>query len=353
VRSSGASEATPPSSSSSSSHPSTYQTAKPTHRSTPSTSSTSSGKGVVAAPHVSSDFFERRSSIAQTEHSTSTDSNRTIRGIRSVDRISWSAEGTSGNSRSDSVETSTVVATAPVVVAPSPATALRIRPALRLRSHSIGTVSRAASIASSPQRRGNNPLTSSGTNSSITTPSTSNSESSQFWTSSPQRLRANPDRLFTSTPIIYPDEDPRAYPEIPSGSQLAPALPPKPPPASSLYPAYAVVKHSGEPLGNNLQKSKDPVKARTREHRSHSQKAMLSSALQKANTAVTLDNAENYEGAMEAYGDACVLLGQVMMRAGADEDRRKLQAIVSFLPRFLALRSSFPGESLTRPMQRL
>lgn len=55
---------------------------------------------------------------------------------------------------------------------------------------------------------------------------------------------------------------------------------------------------------------------------------MLSSALAKANTAVQLDNAENYEGAMEAYGDACVLLGQVMMRAGGDEDRKKLQAIV-------------------------
>ena len=57
---------------------------------------------------------------------------------------------------------------------------------------------------------------------------------------------------------------------------------------------------------------------------------MLSSALAKANTAVTLDNAENYEGAMEAYGDACVLLGQVMLKAGAEEDRRKLQAIVSW-----------------------
>lgn len=55
---------------------------------------------------------------------------------------------------------------------------------------------------------------------------------------------------------------------------------------------------------------------------------MLSSALAKANTAVQLDNAENYEGAMEAYGDACVLLGQVMMRAGGDDDKKKLQAIV-------------------------
>ncbi|KAK6361399.1 hypothetical protein TWF730_005131 [Orbilia blumenaviensis] len=56
-------------------------------------------------------------------------------------------------------------------------------------------------------------------------------------------------------------------------------------------------------------------------------KAMLSSALQKANTAVLLDNANNIEGAMEAYSDACALLGHVMMRAGVDEDRRKLKQI--------------------------
>jgi hypothetical protein len=56
---------------------------------------------------------------------------------------------------------------------------------------------------------------------------------------------------------------------------------------------------------------------------------MLSRALQKANTAVLLDNAQNFEGAMEAYEDACKLLQQVMIRSSAEEDRRKLDAIVS------------------------
>jgi hypothetical protein len=56
---------------------------------------------------------------------------------------------------------------------------------------------------------------------------------------------------------------------------------------------------------------------------------MLSRALQKANTAVLLDNAQNFEGAMEAYQDACKLLQQVMIRSSQDEDRRKLDAIVS------------------------
>lgn len=60
-----------------------------------------------------------------------------------------------------------------------------------------------------------------------------------------------------------------------------------------------------------------------------SQKAMLSKALQKANTAVLLDNAQNFEGAMQAYSEACSLLQQVMLRSSGDEDRRKLEAIVS------------------------
>lgn len=61
-----------------------------------------------------------------------------------------------------------------------------------------------------------------------------------------------------------------------------------------------------------------------------SQKAMLSKALQKANTAVLLDNAANFEGAMEAYNDACQLLQLVMIRSnGGEEEKVKLQEIVS------------------------
>ena len=59
-----------------------------------------------------------------------------------------------------------------------------------------------------------------------------------------------------------------------------------------------------------------------------SQKAMLSKALQKANHAVLLDNAQNFEGAIIAYTDACALLQQVMQRSSGDEDRKKLEAVV-------------------------
>lgn len=55
---------------------------------------------------------------------------------------------------------------------------------------------------------------------------------------------------------------------------------------------------------------------------------MLSRALQKANTAVLLDNAQNFEGAMEAYADACHLLHQVMRANPREEDKQKLRDIV-------------------------
>ncbi|KAL2071371.1 hypothetical protein VTL71DRAFT_12606 [Oculimacula yallundae] len=65
----------------------------------------------------------------------------------------------------------------------------------------------------------------------------------------------------------------------------------------------------------------------SRSSKQPSQKAMLSKALQKANTAVLLDNAQNFEGAMQAYSEACALLQQVMLRSSGDDDRRKLEAI--------------------------
>lgn len=68
---------------------------------------------------------------------------------------------------------------------------------------------------------------------------------------------------------------------------------------------------------------------------------MLSKALQKANTAVLLDNAQNFEGALEAYNDACRLLQQVMDRSSAIDDRRKLEAIkVTYTNRISELEES-------------
>jgi hypothetical protein len=82
-------------------------------------------------------------------------------------------------------------------------------------------------------------------------------------------------------------------------------------------------------VGKSSSGTQSPDKSKDRATKQPSQKAMLSVALQKANTAVLLDNAQNFEGAMQAYAEACDLLQQVMMRSSGDEDKRKLDAIVS------------------------
>ena len=55
---------------------------------------------------------------------------------------------------------------------------------------------------------------------------------------------------------------------------------------------------------------------------------MLARALQKANTAVILDNEQNWEGAVAAYSEACHLLQEVTERSSGEEELRKLNAIV-------------------------
>lgn len=55
--------------------------------------------------------------------------------------------------------------------------------------------------------------------------------------------------------------------------------------------------------------------------------AKLSQALQKANNAVLLDNAQN-EAAIDEYQQACRLLREAMQEASTETDRRKLETIV-------------------------
>ncbi|OQV04401.1 MIT microtubule interacting and transport domain-containing protein [Cladophialophora immunda] len=54
---------------------------------------------------------------------------------------------------------------------------------------------------------------------------------------------------------------------------------------------------------------------------------MLSKALAVANNAVLLDNAQNIEGAIEAYAEACDLLQQVLIRSSVLDDRKRLSDI--------------------------
>lgn len=45
--------------------------------------------------------------------------------------------------------------------------------------------------------------------------------------------------------------------------------------------------------------------------------------------AVNLDNAQNFEAARQSYADACNLLQQVIQRTAGNEEKCKLEAIVS------------------------
>ena len=89
------------------------------------------------------------------------------------------------------------------------------------------------------------------------------------------------------------------------------------------------VKENGASEGDRSRSGATRDADRSARRKAHSQKAMLSRALQKANHAVLLDNAQNYEGAVEAYSDACNLLARVMIRSTGEADRRKLDTIVS------------------------
>ena len=94
-------------------------------------------------------------------------------------------------------------------------------------------------------------------------------------------------------------------------------------------------------IGGSMSSShSERERGRSRPPKSSSQKTMLSRALAKANTAVLLDNAHNFAGAIEAYADACVLLGQVMLHSSGSEDRKKLETIrTTYSNRIVELRA--------------
>ncbi|KAL7271138.1 hypothetical protein RUND412_006134 [Rhizina undulata] len=287
-----------------------------------SSPSTSSGKGAAGDLKTWSPESPRQQLPILSEENG--ENIRKIRGNRSIDRFSSeSFSSTSSASRRDSLEpggspTAITTTNSTNFATVSPATP---RLSLRLHSLSLDAVPQIVSTSTSPQRRAKHIFASSGLNSSITTPTTGIPDASPFW-QSPQHSRAQ-NALVSSNPPMLPDLDllsPQSF-DFAQITQLTPSSPLKPS-KTAITPQQPSRRLSA--TNSSRAKGDQP---KTRSHRSHSQKAMLSSALAKANTAVTLDNAENYEGAMEAYGDACVLLGQVMMRAGAEDDRKKLQAI--------------------------
>lgn len=96
----------------------------------------------------------------------------------------------------------------------------------------------------------------------------------------------------------------------------------------SRYSTQQAMQHQRSP-SSDVTSPGEPAQKRPRskDPREKDKKTMLSKALEKANTAVLLDNAMNYEGAFNAYEDACRLLQYVMDRTSGAEDKRKLDAI--------------------------
>lgn len=179
-----------------------------------------------------------------------------------------------------------------------------IRPVLRVTAKAGSTVNSSPAL-SYPQRL---PSSSSPT----TSPNSAAFDNYLFWKQVPSLPPTDP------TPPVLPDLN-LSRPEsddfsfIP-GITTPPAVPEHPtPPPQEVAPTW-------QSQNGSYNRSR-PI----------SQKAMLGSALEKAHMAVTLDNAGNFEGAVDAYRDACLLLGEVMSRAGGDNDRLKLQTIVRTL----------------------
>ena len=92
------------------------------------------------------------------------------------------------------------------------------------------------------------------------------------------------------------------------------------------------VKSNATTEGESSASDHRDLARRNRKRRAPSQKALLSKALAKANHAVVLDGKQNVEGAILAYGDACNLLRQVMVRSSGEDDRKKLEAVVGHEP---------------------
>lgn len=249
--------------------------------------------------------------------------------IRSDDRRERSSGVPSfaSSSRSSSVDLGckATIATATTIV--------RTRPVLQVNSKAVSRRPAAPSSSlsplpspSSPQRK-KTPQP----GSPVAAPPSSPSSTAPAASCSCRKAEPRSFPVSASKPPVLPDLNLRpegdAFSKIP-GLTAAPEPPPSPkaelapsPPSKPLLPLPAPRTQAGPSRSTHSRLGS--------RNRSIPQKAMLESALERAHTAVTLDNAGNFEGAVEAYRGACALLTEVMGRAGGDGDRAQLQTIVS------------------------
>ncbi|KAI5776629.1 hypothetical protein EDC01DRAFT_450248 [Geopyxis carbonaria] len=269
----------------------------------------------------------------------------TAQDVLNFDRFSGSTSSiVNSSSRNSSVDLGDSIrtATAATAATATSTTFVKIRPTLR---GNIDGGPRIVPVSnSSSQRRGPHSSSSTADSLSLTTPISGTCDLPYSWKKTPDppfRLETGVSRI-SAAPVL-PDLN-LSRPESDDFSKI-PGLTTTSP---SIEIGSVEVESSQRQTAQYSPKNSEPHptleigrhKTRTRENRLHS---MLNSALDKARTAVTLDNAENYEGAMEAYSDACVLLNQIMIRAVADEDKRRLQTIQeTYMQRIYELNSVPP-----------
>lgn len=146
-------------------------------------------------------------------------------------------------------------------------------------------------------------------------------------------LRPPPDgnaAFWDGAPQI-PEDTPGS---LPRSHQAAGLLPPAELAPDRMMPQYT---QNGDPRGQSRGRSHGAKSStdstasnrhQDRQRHRSDKKAMLSEALSKANTAVQLDNGQDFEAARRAYTEACHLLQEVLQRTSVEVDRRKLEAIV-------------------------
>lgn len=71
------------------------------------------------------------------------------------------------------------------------------------------------------------------------------------------------------------------------------------------------------------------IKSNTTQDTKQASKLLLKSALQRANIAVQCDSANDVLGAMNAYKEAISLLDKVLSTVEKENDKQRLQSIVS------------------------
>ncbi|KAL0467615.1 hypothetical protein QR685DRAFT_448484 [Neurospora intermedia] len=145
-------------------------------------------------------------------------------------------------------------------------------------------------------------------------------------------LRPPPDgnaAFWDGAPQI-PEDTPGS---LPRSHQAAGLLPPAELAPDRMMPQYT---QNGDPRGQSRGRSHGAKSStdstasnrhQDRQRHRSDKKAMLSEALSKANTAVQLDNGQDFEAARRAYTEACHLLQEVLQRTSVEVDRRKLEAI--------------------------